>query len=171
MRTIVIHLGFPKTATTTLQSAFMKAPSVSYIGKGIRDRSEIPSLSVEVAKATILSDRRRFEESAPLLRKEILSIEPKGNPILMSDEAFTFAEYMQIGNRWKRQTVSDHREMAYRLRCLAPEAKVMFSVRNQFDLIRSFYRQAAKVGRIEESFQSYVQRGSFLSIHDKPFKV
>jgi len=57
---IVIHIGFAKTATTTLQDVFMRSRSTGYIGKGLRDRAATPCLSVEVARAVFFSDTERF---------------------------------------------------------------------------------------------------------------
>jgi len=154
---IVIHIGFPKTATTTLQTTFMEAEGVAYLGKGPRD-SLAPSLSLEIARAVFFADTLRFREAAPELRRRIEAEHASAGRLLLSDEAFTFAEHMAIGSRWQRQVVSDHEVVAERLAALCPEARIAVTLRNQLDLIRSFYRQAAKRGRADEPFRDYVQR-------------
>ena len=35
---VFIHIGFPKTATTTLQGALMRHGPCGYLGKGLRER-------------------------------------------------------------------------------------------------------------------------------------
>lgn len=155
---IVIHLGFPKTATTTFQEVIKRSPSIGYIGKGIRDDLSHPSLSLELARAVFFADSERFGLLSGPIRERIEAEHRNAGQLLISDEAFTFAEYMLIGPRWQRQVVSDHKETARRLYALCPDATILYTIRNQFDLMRSFYRQSVKVGKFKEPFVDYVQR-------------
>lgn len=155
---IVLHIGFPKTATTTVQEIFKRSSEVGYIGKGIRERLSEPSLSLEIARAVFFADGVRFGSLSGPVRDSIEREHRKAGRLLISDEAFTFAEYMLIGPKWQRQVVSDHEETARRLHALCPDATVIYTIRNQLDLVRSFYRQSIKMRHFDEPFVDYVQR-------------
>ena len=128
MSKTVIHIGFPKTATTTLQSVLMETPECRYVGKGLRESLE-PSLSLDVAGAVLFADTRRFEEVRAPLAARLREEAAQGTCLVVSDEAFSFAEHMKIGRQWQRQVVTDHEVTAERLFRLCPEAEVIFSVR------------------------------------------
>ena len=152
-----VHIGFPKTATTTLQGAMMRHPGVAYHGKGIRDRmTDTPS--TELARRVFFSDRHDFRAKLPGLRDRMAAFPDAPTPVFVSDEAFSFAEHMQIGSRWQRQVVTDHEEVAERLAAVFPGARVVMSTRWQIDLLRSFYRQSVEVGHVSERFETYVDR-------------
>lgn len=153
----IIHIGFPKTATTTLQNAMLNHPDVSYLGKGLRDDLS-PSLSLELARCVFFCDSRSFREEASGLRDRIATAAAGKNCIFVSDEAFSFAEYMKIGLHWQRQVITDHEVVAGRLAALFPGATVLMSIRGQLDFLKSFYNQSVKVEHVSEDFDSYVER-------------
>lgn len=153
----IVHIGFPKTATTTLQNAMLNHPDVSYLGKGLRDDMS-PSLSLELARCAFFCDSRSFREEAPGLRGKIASAAAGKRCIFVSDEAFSFAEYMKIGLHWQRQVITDHEVVAGRLVALFPDATILISIRGQLDFLKSFYSQSVKVEHVSEDFDSYVER-------------
>ena len=155
MGDIIFHIGFPKTATTTLQSVLMQCESCAYVGKGLREALE-PSISLDVARAVLFADTRRFEEAAPDLARRLAAMAEEKTCLVVSDEAFSFAEHMKIGRQWGRQVVTDHAVIAARLAQLAPEARIMMSVRHQLSFLQSFYRQSIKGDGFEGSFDDYI---------------
>ncbi|MEM9580563.1 MAG: sulfotransferase [Pseudomonadota bacterium] len=156
MSNIFIHIGFPKTATTTLQTVMMDHAACAYLGKGLRDTME-PSLSLDIAGAVFFSDTLRFADRAPALRDRIAAEAEGASCLMLSDEAFSFAEYMQIGTQWGCKTVTDHVVIADRIAALCPEAHVLMSTRNQLSFLQSFFRQTAKRRHAQERpFESFV---------------
>lgn len=154
----VVHIGFPKTATTTLQSAMKKHPEVCYAGKSIRDGMK-PSLSLEIAKAVFFMTDRQFRDGIQELQDRVYKDSEGFKCFFLSDEAFSFAEFMKIGlHYWERQVVTDHEVVARRLSLLFSGAQVMFSTRGQEDFIKSFYLQSVKVDHIHETFDAFMER-------------
>ncbi len=153
MNNVVFHIGFPKTATTTLQSVLMETQSCHYIGKGLRENLQ-PSPSLDMARAVLFADTERFEAMLPVLQEHVTA--PDAACVMVSDEAFSFAEHMKIGRQWGRQVVSDHRVTAGRLARICPEARIMMSVRDQMSFLVSFYRQAIKGDGYKGSFDDYI---------------
>lgn len=152
-----IHIGFPKTATTTLQSALMKYPRCAYLGKGLRDTME-PSLSLDIARAVLFSDQRRFAERLPELRENLSAIAKKSECLVLSDEAFSFAEHMNMGDKWHCVAMTDHEVIAQRLSELCPGAGVLVSIRNQYSFLQSFFRQQNRGHGSNSVFEAYIAR-------------
>lgn len=143
MPNVFFHIGFPKTATTTLQDALMAHGPCAYLGKGLREAAP-PSLSLAVTRAALYLDTRRFEAALPALRDAIAAEAAGARCLVISDEAFTFAEYMVMGEHWPRGRVTDHDVIAGRLARLAPGAGILVSLREQADFLQSYYRQRVK---------------------------
>jgi hypothetical protein len=154
---IVFHIGFPKTATTTLQSVLRKHDGCDYLGKGLREDMQ-PSLSLDIASAVFFSNTRHFNARRDTLAAQIADRAAATPCLFISDEAFTFAEHMFITTQWHRQSVSDHDVIANRLAQLCPGAQVMMSLRAQPAFLKSMYRQHAKRGSTSEPFQDHIAR-------------
>ncbi len=157
MSNVFIHIGFPKTATTTLQGALMRHGACGYLGKGLREKG-LPELSLRLAQAALYLDRFRFEAAADGLAAEIAALAATVPALVISDETFAFAEYMELGEHWPKQPVVDHWTVAHRLARLAPGAGVFFSTREQLDFVGSYYRQEVKRGTTEEPLADYAAR-------------
>ncbi|MBM9593910.1 sulfotransferase [Roseitranquillus sediminis] len=157
MQNVFFHIGFPKTATTTLQRTMRDFDGCAYLGKGLRDSLQ-PSDSLEIARAVFFADTRRFEAMLPDLRTRLARHAAASPCVFVSDEAFAFAEHMVLGRKWQRQVVTDHETVAERLSRIAPGAGILFSVREQVSLLESFYRQHVKIDALSEPFGSYIQR-------------
>jgi hypothetical protein len=153
----VIHIGFPKTATTTLQTILRNHTECDYLGKGLRESLQ-PSLSLDIARAVLFANTRHFEAGRDALAAQIAARADKAGCLVISDEAFAFAEHMAITRQWQRQAVSDHDTVATRLAQLCPDAQVLMSFRAQPAFIKSMYRQNIKRDSITESFSDYVDR-------------
>lgn len=158
MDNVFLHVGFPKTATTTLQLTLQAyGEGCDYLGKGLRELPE-PDLSLEIAWAALYVDTTRFEAMLPGLRARIAARAAATPCLVISDEAFTFVEYMTMGPHWPRQAVTDHAVTAERLARLCPGAAVLMSVREQTAFLDSFYRQKLKRMTADADFAEWVQR-------------
>lgn len=157
MGNIILHIGFPKTATTTLQTALQMHPGCAYLGKSLRDTMQ-PSPSLEIARAVFFADTHRFQALCPNLRPQMQALADEAGCLIVSDEAFSFAEHMEIGQHWQRQTVTDHDQIARRLSEIFPGARVMMSVRNQIGFLQSFFHQTDKRGTADADFETVIDR-------------
>ncbi len=80
-----------------------------------------------------------------------------GRPIVISDEALSFAEYMKIGHYWGRSTITDHDVIAQRLSRILPDAAVTMTLRGQLSMLASFYRQSEKVNYVAADYRTWLQ--------------
>lgn len=136
---IYLHVGYPKTGTTTLQAhLFPKHPEIDYIGK------YIPSLGYETQNIGYLinhiisANGMRFDREACRSLKSILDERrhtSQAKAIIISTESF-----LHVAG-------TDFEILARRiLEAFAP-CRIMVSLREQVDLLLSFYRTHGKYGQ------------------------
>ena len=133
----MIHVGFPKTATTFIQSeVFEKMQGIHYLGKyesrkNTREKDQkkrlLPVYDYDDELLNLVSSDNWTIESAnnyknKLLRKKI------NKTLLLSYEGFSAPR--EFNNRLNT---------AERLFAVFPEAIVLFTIRNQFDWLKSSY--------------------------------
>lgn len=138
---IYIHVGYSKAASTTLQNQiFSIHPEIIYYGYRTSSAS-ISHLSEDFDQAeikdfydriiyysTVDYEREENEDYMQNIALEIRNIaERKDAPIVLSNERLT------------NSRTSDNGVKAKRLFSLFPEAKIIFVIRNQSDIIRSHY--------------------------------
>ena len=124
----LIHVGPGKTATTTLQlGLFARHPGIDYLGKPFPDPAFKTSLD-----ALIKHDDLWYEAGS---LRDIVGEKKVDDPrrTVMSEERLT--GFHTVG----------HGIVARRLHRLFPEAKVLFTIRNQRDALMSRY---ASTGRL-----------------------
>jgi len=143
----IIHIGFPKTGTTSLQrNFFSKHPEIIYRGQTYQSH-ELRRL-VEVD----LLSKSEFEYDKDLVKKifreEIAKVEEQetGNVFIFSHEAFTYHS---------DSYATDMAEIARRLHDISPEAKIIITIRRQDEMLKSLYKQAVK-GGCYINFSSYL---------------
>jgi len=121
MAEVVVHPGFVRTATTTLQEAvFSTLPGVNYLGRPFGD----PDLAASVY-ALCRIDGVRYEGAA--VRETLNSRLVEGRISVLSYE--NLSSYK----------CKDKQLVAERLKHVFPEATILFTIRNQRDLVRSWY--------------------------------
>jgi hypothetical protein len=154
---IFFHIGFPKTATTTLQDILLRHRDCLYIGKGLRERM-VDNITRDITKYLVFSTFSQSKLMAETL-KSCLYKEQKGEScIFISDEAYTFAEFMLIGDRWQRQVVSDHWEMARKMHAICPDAQIIVTLRAQMDFLKSYYIQQSRFPDFKLSFFEFIDK-------------
>ena len=115
-----IHIGFPKTASTTLQDQFFaKLNGVANTGRPFESRE-----TIKLVTGLALDDDGDYDEKAMAARIE--QARASGAEVLLhSDETVVNTSIRMIA--------------AKRLHRLLPEAKIIAIVRNQFDALESYY--------------------------------
>lgn len=150
MTSLLIHVGLPKTATTTLQDHFFaKHTQINYLGKPFSDDL------AEVERQILTLDSYRFDHRLPALRQIFLkeaAAFAEGD-ILISHEGFL---------RNTRYGGHDLGRTARRLRAVFGEAlapvgrlEIIICLRNQVDLILSHYLQFIKGS--QRDFDRYLE--------------
>ena len=129
-----IHIGCPKTATTTLQNnLFAQHPEIASIGKPYDSRegelaTQMYSL---ITKDDVNFDFNRCQQA---ISREKKSKYVDGVRVTMLSEEKIFVS-------------PSFEEAARRLKKLFPTAKIIVTIRNQLDLIVSWYCQGCYNGR------------------------
>jgi hypothetical protein len=130
-RPVVIHAGFDGTAQTTLQhDCLSRHPQVLCLAK---PRSE--EFSIELRRPEISFNAARVRR----LMDELTAGDNEAKAWVLSDDNFSnFPLSMGLN--------------AMRLRSMFPNARIMFTIRNQLSLITSWYAQGANIVRAPEPF-------------------
>ena len=124
---LVIHVGFSRTGTTTLQKhLFAKHTQIHYLGKPYHDEQ----LGREINKL-IKKDSMEYDSSA--FKRIVAKNVGKGNVengkkvVLLSDEVLV-----------SYSKTLDRGAVASRLREISP-ARILFTIRNQYEILKSAY--------------------------------
>ncbi len=127
-----LHVGFAKTATSTLQrSLFDRHPEVYNLGVPYSD-----DRMTRIRTSILTDDDEQFdvEECRKLLDEMKLLSYGSGKVLVLSDELFTYFKYNSGKNRFR---------VADRLRRVYGPCKVIFTIRHQLRLIESYYIQTS----------------------------
>jgi hypothetical protein len=140
-----VHIGLQKTATTTLQEhLFPRHPEIAYLGRPFAD-AEVGAL----VKAIYLHEKVEFD-SGRWQRVRDAKVTPLlggGRIVGLSDEFFSAP-----GRHADRGVVAE------RLRWLLGESRVVITIRNQVDVLRSEYIDTIKY-RPYEPFARWIEGG------------
>lgn len=148
-----IHIGFPKTASTTLQEhVFAKTPAIENVGRPFDNPDD-----AQLLNGLALDDDRDFREEEMVAR--VAAGRERGAPVLVySGETVVNTPIRSIA--------------AKRLKHLMPDAHIIAVVRNQFDALTSNYvGQARHVRRAPEPYAGrHVSFENFLAFQFKNTK-
>jgi len=129
---VIVHAGFDNTAQTTLQQHFLiRHPGVLCLGK---PRSE--EFTRELRRGDIFFDESRVRA----LFGSLIAGDTTDKVWVLADDNFSNFPPVTGVN-------------AKRLRALFPNARVMFTIRNQIDLITSWYAQGGRVVRAPRPYR------------------
>jgi len=166
LKTLLLHLGYPKTGTTTLQATvFAKAPELNFFAKTLKDGHEYVPESVEAFR-TLINYGTAFhvrDRAAPVLEnmlaamaarpeeKVLLSLEGLTNP-------FVDTNYTQPKDIFRK--ASDIRRVLAPLIDTGVRVKILVTVRRQTELLPSLfsqiYLQGFSSGLFEASYEGFL---------------
>jgi len=137
-RPVLIHVGFVKTATTSLQRNLLaRHPALCHLGRPAPD-DELDAAIHAIAHA----DSTLYDESAVRrILVRALAREDGRRLVTLSNENFTLYE------------ATDRRVVAERLARLFPGARILFTIRRQDELLGAWYLQ---------KLEKYLQGGHFV---------
>jgi hypothetical protein len=137
MADLVFHIGYPKTGTTTLQASFFPCHrEIDYQGKLIPSHRYLDADLFEyisLLQTTPLLEWSMLESIRSKI--EYIVAESKKKLVLFSSENFLHPETSDIGL------------VAERLISAFPQARIMITIREQADILYSFYRNHGVFGQ------------------------
>jgi hypothetical protein len=147
----LLHIGLPKTGTTSLQELLFGAhPEIRYFGQTNVWSDRDANI---VLRALLLGDA----DDTAAAREVLASVMETGSAIVISDEALTLGEFMLRATRWPVK--SDHIATAHRAHKLLGDAEVLIVLRNQADWLESWHLQGLKSGKYTETgYRDWLRR-------------
>jgi hypothetical protein len=151
---LIIHLGFPKTATTLLQRGlFAEVPGISYLGKRASSQ-RLNDASAELVRAIVWSSRAIWERRAGPIVDELLSAADQASigpgPMILSYEEIMGSCFgsLRVCNRFGngRQVGVDPAAIVDRIGVFTDQAwpgpvRVLLTVRRQDTFLASLFAQ------------------------------
>lgn len=137
-----IHVGYPKTGTTTLQKHFFpKIQEVQYLGKYSND-TKLFNFDTQIIKDLIFKSKEEinFKSNLKRLKKHLIH-----NNILLSEESF-LSNSLRTTRFDKEDVLPVQNNISYNIREFFNneefEVKVLFTIRRQDEMITSQYAQS-----------------------------
>jgi len=123
MKEIFIHIGHSKTGTTTLQDhLFSKHNQIAYLGRPYKN-----SLFEKEVRKLTLQDSTQYNHKGLKSVIDTYRNGIKDKSIVISEETFSTVR------------CTDRGLMANRIKNIFYPCKIIITIRNQFDIIRSYY--------------------------------
>lgn len=137
---IVVHAGFARTGTSTLQRrVFGRHPQINFLG--------LPAANAETDWAI----RQICQADSIYYREDV--VHQILDDCLKSNSPSAVVSYEQFA----LYEAKDKGMVAQRLRRLFPDARIMFTIRRQEDLVKSLYLN---------NLNKYIKRKNFISFED-----
>lgn len=127
----LLHVGFPKTASTWLQYYLQESQRINYIGKHV-DKDRWASEEMKSVRTSLqgLREPYSFSEVQDIIEKTI-KVNPE-LPFVLSDEVL--AKPWKDNPEWST-------DYARLLHTYFPDAKILLTIRKQSDIACSLYRK------------------------------
>ena len=139
-RPVLIHVGMPRTATTSLQlNLFSRHPEACYIGKPLtRTRPEVARVTRGITYDVSLrspSELTAFQKHCivPLLAEH-------SGPVVISEEEFATST---------PTSMISPQEIAERIHTLFPTAAILVTIRRQDHMIPSLFGHMVRMGMLD----------------------
>lgn len=145
----IIHVGLPKTATTTLQNGlFCRHSELFYFGRPVKTKAQGEFFNSIIYDDDIYFDTQGAKDTINRLLDEANQLGKK--TFLLSHEYFVY--------------VPNRASIANRLHQLFPDGQVLMVIRNQIDILSSFY--AAKGRYLDPESVPPTYRRRHVSLED-----
>ena len=161
-RPILIHVGMPKTGTTSLQmNLFVRHSGVQYLGKPLTVFSrEIALLTRGITYDPALSSPDGLSEFERSVVRPLMA--QSDRPLVISEEEFSSSTPT---SRISRDEIAD------RLVALFPQAQILITIRRQQEAIPSLYSHMQQMGLVgemgfEQWFEAYFSNAEGASVFD-----
>ena len=130
---VFIHIGYPKTATTTLQNHFFKnLNGFDLIGQPLtRENSDMQKFIHKI------TDSEALEYDEEKIKEELNHFLTDNKNIIISEESFSTGS--SLSGR------VDRVQIAKRLKSLFHNAKIILVLREQKSIVKSYYLQKKKI--------------------------
>jgi hypothetical protein len=139
-RPVLIHVGMPKTGTTSLQmNLLIKHPGIQYLGKPLTVFSkDVARLTRSITYDTGLDNPAALEA----FRQETVNplIAGRTEPLVISEEEFSTST---PSSEVSPDAIAD------RLMALFPQARILITIRRQQDAIPSLYTHMCEMGLVK----------------------
>lgn len=145
----LVHIGYPKTASTWLQEAFF--PYVA--NAGLVPKSRVVETFMEVGALSFDPDRARRRLSAAVPGRMIVSFE-------------NLSGYPHNGGGMGAMS----KDLAYRLRAALPDADIVVFIRRQPDILAASYAQYVRQGGTHSADRYLFPRDYKSHRHTRPDK-
>ncbi|MBK9161524.1 MAG: sulfotransferase [Nitrosomonadales bacterium] len=143
----VIHIGFPKTGTTTLQKWYFSThPEFAYLGQ-----TNIPADLRKWFELDVLCKSEMEYEREPVIR----AFREKRDQLMQADPGKTFVFSHEALTYYTEAFRVDMAEMARRVKDIFGEARIVITIRSQDTMLCSLYQQAVQGGAFV-SLDSYL---------------
>jgi len=155
MNRTYVHIGLPKTGTTSLQDLFFAThPQLAYLGQTNLWKDEDAKT---IIKSLLVEDYHQSCGGGETISQVMDRLLEHRDRLVISDEAFTFGEFMLRGPQWNLQ--SNHHTMANRIQRVLGNVSIFMVLRNQADWLVSWHRQGLKTGKyIETHFKRWLDK-------------
>lgn len=151
---VTMHIGFPKTASTTLQTYLTERRTSIEAVLMEDDASRQDPRKFEIIRAIQNPDDTVFDRQLPSIIAGIDAARAAGRHFAFSDEGFA------IGSALSRRAFAcvDRERLAHRLHRIAPDAHIVAVVREQRDLVASLYADMRYRGSVREELPKWLDR-------------
>lgn len=148
MKTLYLHVGYPKTATTTLQKwVFPDLPGVKYIGRTYYEKGRTSDESTIMSATRLVAFRENPEitkKGADILRKMSLDSDVMISLEGILAQCLVPTPNLRLGGKITlAPTVKEAMEHALKFADMAgfDEVKIIVTLREQGDLLSSFFAE------------------------------
>lgn len=165
---VLVHIGYPKTASTTLQTLFEENEQFAYLGNGLLQREAADGLSARVLKLLLCADDCEFDAAVEKMRTEVETWSC-GRPVILSDEGLAFGKFMERQRIWGDVALKINNSparLAPRIWKLFPNASMLIFTREQSAFAISYYKQHAKIGAVGKTLAEW-----FSGLDDEFFRL
>lgn len=165
---LIIHVGYPKTATTTIQnSIFKKCKSIKYLNENVKINRFLVNIPIENGV---------FERELDEFKKNLEEI-VVGNheeTFVISNEQFLFSDAFRVDSKkFNYHIVPNRLKEALLDTGIFDEYSILIGIRNQIDLHHSMHTQTAKEistkaytdSIFDDKYVHYVELFDFNQIH------